>query len=824
MAQVQGSSTSTPVLSRYSNHLSIEWRWDIAKHRLDIDVERCRQVLNADLPSLTGNVLMPCMSYHDQTILLEKLTKLKPQMGLQRFNCCLRLESDQCCYVEMTFQSDDGKLASGHLTPLFFFQATALSIGALFGQLFNNAHHGVLLIDAERSIIVCNDNFLSLSGYANSELKGQPFASLQSDRHSANFYTKIWCEIERSGHWSGVMLLQSAQGRAYPQDVTIQRIMLEEGIFYVAVLLDLSNNIYRIEDVEHGGVELLTQLPTQTQFIRAVTYRSQREGSEKVTMVVAFQPPFDHTEDFELKALLSEHLTKEPQAVEVGYLGSNHFVACVECNKVKGPSQVRLIHQSIRRFFSSINQHVGTQIYNAIMAGRIGVSVLGQDTHDPKLLVAHSVQAMLEHSVTSRGQITFYHGVLHKQVLRRKELEEWAEKTIKTKDVEVYYQPIVDTKNWDVVKFEALSRFKGPNGQMLNTQEMVSIAEDLDLVADLDWCVGQRALQDLNHIQERFGQHLGVTINRSLNTKLDTDEVLASADSLVHKYAKRPETVTIELTESAYFDSESRQSSLIRNIRRRGVQVAIDDFGTGYSSFSYLSDSNFDVIKIDKEFVTDLMEGTNKYYIVKMITQLAHTLNVKVVAEGVETRNELEAVCSLGVDYIQGYYFSKPLPIHDLENAWDYCEDLEQFLSGKGRKLKSNILSITQVHLPCLSPDDTIERARSLLTSEQYNLEVIPVLDRNVCVGVVGLEEVNLHLSPTAGTKFETRNDIVNSRKTLNQVMRRNIHTLTLEENNDQVSETLRQGIRPPWLVVNSVGEYLGVVTHQNILSYFTDS
>lgn len=822
MAQIQSSSTNQSFLARCPENTSIVWQWNTATHHLEIDEARCRQVLGAELPQLTGNVLLPCMSYLDQTEFLEKLNNLSAHSEPQRFNCCLRLEKDQCCYIEMTFQLEDDTHVSGELTPLFFFQVTALSIGALFGQLFNNTHHGVLFLNAQKEILVCNDHFLSLSRYTNTALKGQPFSTLQSERHSDSFYLKIWRQVSETSHWSGVVLLQSAQGRAYPQDLTIQRITLEEGIFYVAVLLDLSNNIYRIEDVEYGGVELLTQLPTEKQFTRSVAQRSDRD-KDKVIMVVAFNPPFEQADDFDLKALLSEHLTQEPQAVEVGYLGNNHFVACVECNKVRGPSQVRLIHQAIRRLFSSINHHAGQEIYNAIMRGRVGVSVLGQDTHDPKLLVSHSVQAMLEQSKTSRGQITFYHGVLHKQVLRRKELEEWAEKAIKSHEVDVYYQPIVDTRNWDVVKFEALSRFKGPDGQILNTQEMVNIAEDLDLVADLDWCVGQRALQDLNHIQERFGRHLGVTINRSLNTKLDTNEVLESADSLVHQYAKRPETVTIELTESAYFDSESSQSSLIRNIRRRGVQVAIDDFGTGYSSFSYLSDSNFDVIKIDKEFIRNLSEGSNKYYIVKMITQLAHTLNVKVVAEGVETRSELEAVYVLGVDYIQGFYFSKPLPIHELENAWGYCEKLEQFLSGRGRRLQANILSITQVYLPTLAPNDTIETARSLLTSEQYEIEVIPILDRKVCVGVVGLPEVNLHLSPTAGTKFETRSDIINSRKTLNQVMRRDIHTLTVEDKVDQVTETLKLGIKPPWIVVNLSGEYLGLVTHQDILSYFTN-
>lgn len=349
------------------------------------------------------------------------------------------------------------------------------------------------------------------------------------------------------------------------------------------------------------------------------------------------------------------------------------------------------------------------------------------------------------------------------------------------------------------------------------------IAEDLDLVSDLDWCVGKKALQDLKKIQERFGRNLGVTINRSLNTKLEVDEVLQSADSLVHQYASSPETVTIELTESAYFDSESRQSSLIRNIRRRGVSVAIDDFGTGYSSFAYLSDCNFDILKIDREFVKDLKEGSHKYYIVKMITQLAHTLNVQVVAEGVETRNELEVVCGLGVDYIQGYYFAKPLPFEELESAWGYYEKLESFLSSAGHARQVGILSITQVHIPTLAPDDTLDKARALFDSEQYRLEVIPIVDRKVCVGIVGREELNYHLSPTLGTKLETSKDQSINRKRLNQVMRTNVFSVSHQSKVSKINEIIKSGIKPPWLVVNDSGEYLGIVTNQDILDHFAN-
>lgn len=801
----------------------LEWQWDTEHHQLQIDEDLCRQLLNSDLPTLTGNVLLPCMSYHDQTELLALLAQACKYQSKHRFCCCLQLSDDQCCYAELSFRGESHRLVTGTLTPLLFVHATTSTLSALFEQLFNNPHHGVVLADEQRNIVVCNDYFLEHASYSNQQLVGRPMDLLNSDKHSGSFYQKIWQQVDKEGSWSGVVLIQSSHGKTYPQDLTLQKIILVEGIFYLGVYLDLSNNLYRIADVELGGVELLTQLPTEKQFVRAITQQWMESAEPNIHMVVAFRPSFGPVDDFELKSMLSEHLTNNKVAKFVGYLGSNHFVACLECDKVTGPAQIRLIHQAIRRFFASLNQSAGRTIHSAIINGSVGVSVLGHDTHNPKLLVSHAVQAMLEQTSEQRGQITFYHGALHKEVLRRKELEEWAEKLIRTQNIEVYYQPIIDVKNWDIVKFEALSRFKANNGKILNTQEMVMIAEDLDLVSDLDWCVGKKALHDLNMIQERFGHQLGVTINRSLNTKLAVDEVLRSADSLIHQYANRPETVTIELTESAYFDSESRQSSLIRNIRQRGVSVAIDDFGTGYSSFAYLSDCNFDILKIDREFVKDLKHGTHKFFIVKMITQLAHTLNVKVVAEGVETLDELKVVCGLGVDYIQGYFFSKPLPLEQLENAWGYYDKLEAFLSGSEHTRQSGILSITQIHIPSLAPNDNIERARALLNSDQYRIDFIPILNRKMCVGVVGREELNYHLSPTLGTKLETSKDLSICKKTLNRVMRTNLHTIRHQTPLSEISNIIKSGIKPPWLVVNDSGEYLGIVTNQDILKHFAN-
>ncbi|MDW1913136.1 EAL domain-containing protein, partial [Vibrio sp. 707] len=198
----------------------------------------------------------------------------------------------------------------------------------------------------------------------------------------------------------------------------------------------------------------------------------------------------------------------------------------------------------------------------------------------------------------------------------------------------------------------ALARFYHENSEY-STQEMISIIEDLELIAALDDVVCQTALKQWSHLQKIYGENIGLSINRSLNTKLDSLQVLQRSLDLIKASDVNPKLVTIELTETAYFEQDEEHAFALEQIRQEGIQIAIDDFGTGYSSFSYLEEGQFDVLKIDRKVVKNIHEGSTSYNIVKTITDLAHKLNVEVVAEGVESQRELEVLAGIGVDYMQ---------------------------------------------------------------------------------------------------------------------------------------------------------------------------
>lgn len=207
-----------------------------------------------------------------------------------------------------------------------------------------------------------------------------------------------------------------------------------------------------------------------------------------------------------------------------------------------------------------------------------------------------------------------------------------------------------------------------------------------------------------------------------------------------------PDKLTIEFTESAYFQSDVYQESVISAIREAGAQIAVDDFGTGSTSFEYLNRSYFDVLKIDRMFISGITQTSRQYQIVRSIINLSKTLGLRTVADGVETLEEYQILDDLGVNYIQGYLFSKPMSIVELRKVEDYCvlPDIER------TELTSDLMS--DLMLPTSYP---INPAALLSEVHQVfkdnDIDVLPVIDQSKCVGFIDKKAMNLHLTPAMG-------------------------------------------------------------------------
>lgn len=422
---------------------------------------------------------------------------------------------------------------------------------------------------------------------------------------------------------------------------------------------------------------------------------------------------------------------------------------------------------------------------------------------------------MISSRSDDQNYFSFYNSELHDELVKRSHLEAFLRAQIESQLVDVYYQPIIETRSGKVVKFEALARFYHQN-TTYDTQEMIAMVEDLELIAALDDVVCRKALKQLTHIQKIYGEDVGLTINRSLNTKLDALQVLQSSLDLISESDVDPSLITIELTETAYFEQDQEHTVALEELRGQGIKIAIDDFGTGYSSFSYLEKGHFDLIKIDRKFVKNIEEGSTKFHIVKMMTELAHKLNVKVVAEGVESEQELKVLANVGVDYMQGYLFSQAVPLVLLDKPQCHKPLFDGIVVKPNHD--ESLLSLSHRDVRRLDPGEPLS-----LAVEYMNLSPdapLVVINERHCVGLITKEQINLHLTPAMGTDLESERENRIWKRPVNQVMNTEFERVDASLPVSEVKALVKARVKFPWILCDSQNEYRGLLTQEDVLGY----
>jgi EAL domain-containing protein (putative c-di-GMP-specific phosphodiesterase class I) len=232
---------------------------------------------------------------------------------------------------------------------------------------------------------------------------------------------------------------------------------------------------------------------------------------------------------------------------------------------------------------------------------------------------------------------------------------------LSTNSLQVFFQPIVSVIEKKVNKFEALVRWQN-EGQWISPEEFIPIAEEFSLIRLLGEFVLGETCRQLKKLKSQGYKNIVFNVNRSVYeiplNKSENDQWLI----IIEQYGLKPSDICFELTESALAPDKRNNELLFNQLREAGCAIALDDFGTGYSSLSYLRRFPVDYIKIDKSFISDLSTNKDDTVLVSTIIAMSKSLGKKVVAEGVETKEQLQQLTELECDYIQGYYFSKPLP------------------------------------------------------------------------------------------------------------------------------------------------------------------
>lgn len=291
----------------------------------------------------------------------------------------------------------------------------------------------------------------------------------------------------------------------------------------------------------------------------------------------------------------------------------------------------------------------------------IGITIYPDDAHDATSILKNADQAMYGAKALGKNSYFFYTKRLHDEARKRLSLLNDLRYATENKQLYIEYQPIINLQNKRVTKAEALIRWQHPTNGLIRPDEFIPIAEESGLIVKISNWVFDQVCEDVKVWRERYCRDLQVSINTSPSHYFSEEPNIMDWLNTLLASGTPSGAITLEITESLLMDADEKVSQKLFHFRQAGVSIALDDFGTGYSSISYLKKYPTDYIKIDRSFVNSMTEVGNDKVLCEAIIVMAKKLGIKVVAEGIETNEQLAILTKMGCDYGQGYLFAKPL-------------------------------------------------------------------------------------------------------------------------------------------------------------------
>lgn len=352
------------------------------------------------------------------------------------------------------------------------------------------------------------------------------------------------------------------------------------------------------------------------------------------------------------------------QDVIPGHVGADEFVLIVE--EIQDRSSVIPLVAEIRQILGDTITLLDQKL---TLSFTLGISVYPETGRQSEILLHCASTAMHRGKEQGQGKSIQYTDSLQTEAERLLQVEQSLLRAVESGCVEILYQPLVGTRNQQIVGVEALMRLKDETGEYINPVEFISLAEGSGQIVSLGNYQLHDACHELVSIQQRGARPLRLSYNLSPRQLQDPD-LLDNVEEILGKSKFPPHMLEFEITENLLLESDSRIRPIITKLREMGIAFAIDDFGTGYSSMSYLTQFPFQRLKIDKSLIWELTSKPGSRAITSAIISMAHSLDMKVIAEGVEMASQREILLSQGCDEVQGFLIDRPLTIAQLKKKY----------------------------------------------------------------------------------------------------------------------------------------------------------
>ena len=531
---------------------------------------------------------------------------------------------------------------------------------------------GIIITDLNGVILSVNPSFTRVTGYSAEEAVGQTPKLLHSGCHDAEFYDDMWGSLRDNGVWQGEIWNRRKNGEIYIEMLTITVVPDEFGepANYAGVFSDITKikeSEQRIENLSTNDV--LTGLPTQQVFkdrLSVALFQAHRDNARLAVMMVGldrFQrvnESLGHEAGDRLLQAVSQRLQENLREGDfLARMGGDEFLILV-------PS-LDHVEDAVKRawwIIEAFHQPFVVDGNRLVMTASIGISLYPDDGINPETLMMNADAAMFRTKQESRSSFQLYTHAMNAQASDRLWMENELRRALDENEFQLHYQPLVDTGSEAVVSAEALMRWIHPQKGFISPAEFIPVAEDAGLIIPMGEWVLREACRQLKVWKEAGLDPVPVAVNIS-GLQFREHDFLHTAKGVISDAGIDPSLLRFELTESVIMGDAAEAIAMLEQIRDMGIRVSVDDFGTGYSSLAYLKRFPISTLKIDRSFVNDITDDPDDFAIVRTIITLGHSLRLKIVAEGVEDEHQLEILRQEGCDYIQGYYFSRPVPAEE---------------------------------------------------------------------------------------------------------------------------------------------------------------